>query len=69
VPGVAGAYVADEPGEYRCRVVRRGSDYLGIEVIGYKGPQKAETKSARHADPNAALRARLAERFPHLTKA
>ena len=60
--------LADGSGEYRCHVIRRGSNYLGVEVIGHKGSQQAIPKPVKHADPNEDLRAKLAERFPHLTK-
>jgi hypothetical protein len=68
IPDEFSLSLPDGSGEYRCRVVRRGSNYLGAEVIGQKGLPKVEAKPVKHADPNEDLRAKLAARFPHLTK-
>jgi hypothetical protein len=69
IPDEFALKLSDELGEYRCMVVRRGSNYLGVKVIDHKAPEKAKAKPVEKADPNADLRAQLAERFPHLAKA
>jgi hypothetical protein len=69
IPDEFALKLSDELGEYRCMVVRRGSNYLGVKIIDHKAPEKAKAKPVEKADPNADLRAQLAERFPHLAKA
>lgn len=54
--------------EYRCAVVRRTSNHLGVKVIGQRTPASHHTIQNPRVDPQAELRAKLAERFPHLAK-
>ncbi|MBO6737012.1 MAG: hypothetical protein JJ908_11630 [Rhizobiales bacterium] len=68
IPNEFSLRLPGEPGEYRCVVVRRSQNALGIKVIGFAEGNRTSSKPDRPVDPQADLRARLAERFPHLAK-
>lgn len=69
IPNEFSLRLLGERSEFRCAVVRRSQDTLGIKVIGLSGGEKTTPKTDLKLDPQAELRARLAARFPHLTKA
>lgn len=60
--------VVGEEGELRCRAIWRSPRSLGVRVLARQRVQAPVEAAAKPVDPNAELRARLAERFPHLSK-
>jgi len=68
IPNEFSLKLPEDTVEYRCAVVRRMSDCLGVKVIGQQTPASHHATKSSRVDPQAELRAKLAERFPHLTK-
>lgn len=68
IPNEFSLKLPEDTVEYRCAVVRRMSDCLGVKVIGQRSPASHQASKSPRLDPQADLRARLAARFPHLAK-
>ncbi|MEO0384710.1 MAG: hypothetical protein AAF234_14285 [Pseudomonadota bacterium] len=68
IPNEFSLKLPEDTVEYRCAVVRRTSNHLGVKVIGQRTPASHHATKNPRVDPQAELRAKLAERFPHLAK-
>jgi hypothetical protein len=69
IPDEFSLKLPEDPLEYRCVVVRRTSSQLGVKVIDRRTPSPQEGRRRKQVDQQVEIRAKLAARFPHLTKA
>ncbi|MGD1887721.1 MAG: PilZ domain-containing protein [Cohaesibacteraceae bacterium] len=68
IPNEFSLNIPGEPGELRCRVIWRSERSLGARIVTRAVAEKPVAVAATPVDPNQELRARLADRFPHLSK-